>query len=71
MEYLFKASGMFDIYADSNEPEYYTVLVKKKGRGHTWSYCGNGNGEIVKFNTLEEAKLEAILLARRAFCVEF
>ena len=65
MKYFFKASGMFDIYADSNKPEYYTVLVKKKGRGHTWSYCGNGNGEIFKFDTLQEARQKAQKLKQK------
>jgi hypothetical protein len=58
MEFTFKATGMFDIYSDANSPEYYTVLAKKKGKGNKWVYCAN-NGEILKFETMKEAKLEA------------
>ena len=55
---IFKASGIYDIYKDTKEPEYFTVLAQEKPRGKRM-YCADSNGEVLKLTTLKEAKEKA------------
>ena len=62
-ELVFRASPMVDIYkANDNAPEYFTVLCREKNK-KKWMYCGDSNGNQVKFDTLSEAEDSAIDLS--------
>ncbi|ASM54110.1 hypothetical protein PNIG_a2049 [Pseudoalteromonas nigrifaciens] len=46
---------------NTGEVEFYTVVVKRKGKAP--SYCKDSNG-MLKFNTLNAAKDEALRLTK-------
>ncbi len=58
---IFKASGIYDIYSDTKEPEYFTVLAQEKPRSKKM-YCADSDGKILKLDTLNKAKDKAIEL---------
>jgi hypothetical protein len=58
-DFSFKATGIFDINKDDTA-RFYTVLARMKGKGNKWVYVGDeGGSDIIRCNTLEEAKTKA------------
>lgn len=55
----FQAMNITNI--NTGEVEFYTVVVKRKGKAP--SYCKDSNG-MLKFNTLNAAKDEALRLTK-------
>lgn len=53
----FIPSPIFDIHASTETPEYFTVLCQAKPRGKKM-FCAE-NGEIVKCQSMDEAKRKA------------